>query len=130
MKRHGTVKPDINSMGEPLTPLEIDVGRQSEGCTYQLHPTSRVRIKQRYPELNLAPKLFVGYTTAAEFYKIHGPLWLSIAQILTGLKEKELREMGGIRIFDPVAEKEIWRYPSNKNHMVEARPAGKGIGHR
>ena len=130
MKREITTKSNTKSMEGLVEPLEIYVGQQGDGCTYQLHPKSRIRIEQRHPKLNLAPNVFVGYTTGTEFCKIHGPLWPHIAHILTGLNEKEIREMGGIRIYDPMAEREIWRYPSNESHMVEAHPAGKEIRRR
>lgn len=85
----------------------INIGRQSDGCTYQLHPQSRVEILQRFPGVRPAPSVFVGYETQTEFEEIHGPMWPQIASMLTGLTKRQINQMGGVRLYDPVERREI-----------------------
>lgn len=93
------------SRSEPLTIL---VGRQSDGCTYQLDPQSRRRLAAHAPEAFRAPLVFVGYETQADFERAHGPLWSQIAQLLSGLSEMALRAMGGFTLYDPERETTVY----------------------
>jgi hypothetical protein len=83
--------------------LVINIGRQSDGCTYQLHPRSRTEIKKRFPEAHLVPTLFVGYDTQSDFETLHSPMWKQIAMILTGLTWEQIEESGGLSMYDPEA---------------------------
>lgn len=89
---------------EPNGPLVIYVGRQATGCTYQMGPISRRRIREAFPDARIAPSVFVGYETKQDFEKAHGPIWDQLAIILTGLTREQIDKLGGIRIYDPVAE--------------------------
>jgi hypothetical protein len=95
-----TTKPEHK---DPMSSIVINIGRQSDGCTYQLHPRSRADIKKRFPAAQLVPTLFVGYDTQADFERLQGPLWKQIAMILTGLTWEQLEESGGVSMYDPVA---------------------------
>jgi len=90
-----------------MEPIEIYIGRQGDGCTYQLHPKSRKRIMEHYPSIDPASRLFVGYPTKNEFEKIHGPILKHVVMVITGLSEEQINELGGFSIYDPVSEKEI-----------------------
>ena len=87
-----------------MEPLIILIGRQSDGCTYQLHPRSRKRIQEAFPETRIAPSVFVGYEGRAEFENLHAPMWGQIAQLLTGLSRDRLEVLGGVTIYDPATE--------------------------
>jgi hypothetical protein len=82
-------------------PLVVSIGRQWDGCTYRLHPLSKRRLKAAHPRIHPVPSLFVGYATRDEFEALHGPMWLQIAQMLTGLGEDKLRALGGLELHDP-----------------------------
>ncbi len=87
--------------------IVIYVGRQKDGCTYQLHPSSRARIRMSFPNAHITPSIFVGYETQSDFEVFHGPLWDQVTQILTGLSLAEIESLGGFRIFDPTTGKEV-----------------------
>ncbi len=85
----------------------IYIGKQGDGCVYELHPRSRRDLKDKYPDVRPAPSVFIGYNTRDEFESLHGPMWPQVAQMLTGLVPSQIRKLGGARIYDPVAEREI-----------------------
>jgi len=86
-----------------MSTIVINIGRQSDGCTYQLNPRSRVEIQTRFPGVRSVPTIFMGYKTESDFEQIHGPVWKQIAMLLTGLSWRQIEEMGGLSIYDPVA---------------------------
>lgn len=85
----------------------INIGRQSDGCTYQLHPRSSDEIRSRFPHARPVPSVFIGYEAQAEFEALHGPNWRQVALMLTGLSCEQIEAMGGARLYDPVAEQEV-----------------------
>jgi hypothetical protein len=107
--------PQVEPSTGPLGPIEILVGRQSDGCTYSLHPTSRKLIRRRFQSARLVPSLFIAADTRADFEAAQGPVWDQIAMILTGLSKQQMDELGGVRVYDPV----------NKRVLPEA-PLGVG----
>lgn len=86
-----------------MSGLLINIGRQSDGCTYQLNPRSRAEIRARFPGAEPVPSIFVGYDTQADFEKLHGRMWKQLAVMLTGLAWEEIEEMGGVSLYDPMA---------------------------
>jgi hypothetical protein len=86
-----------------MSSIVINIGRQSDGCTYQIHPRSRADIKRRFPAAHLVPTLFVGSDPQADFETFHGTMWKQIAMMLTGLTWEQLEESGGVSMYDPVA---------------------------
>ena len=90
--------------GYKMEPLIIQIGRQRDGCTYQLHPSSRVQLKKTFPDTRPVPSVFIGYDTQSDFEVLHGPLWKQVATMLTGLSWKRIEDLGGIKIYDPVQE--------------------------
>ena len=90
-----------------MEPLIIQIGRQRDGCTYQLHPSSRARLRKVFPDIRPIPSVFIGYETKSDFETLHGPLWPQIATMLTGLPEEKIEHLGGIKIFDPTEEIEV-----------------------
>jgi hypothetical protein len=85
-----------------MSTLLINIGRQSDGCTYQLNPKSRAEIRKKFPGVKSAPSIFVGYETQSDFESIHGPMWKQIATMLTGLSWDQIEEMGGVSMYDPM----------------------------
>lgn len=82
-------------------PIVITIGRQRDGTTYRLHPSSKARVQAQYPTVHPAPSVFVGYDTQSDFQRIHGPMWKQVAMLLTGLGAQQMRELGGVRLEDP-----------------------------
>ena len=94
-----------------MEPLVIQIGRQRDGCTYQLHPSSRARLRKEFPDVRPVPSVFIGYDTKSDFEALHGPLWKQIATMLTGLSWERIETLGGIQIYDPVQETEVEQVP-------------------
>jgi hypothetical protein len=92
--------------------IDIAVGRQSDGGAYELEPLSRRLIDRRFPGLEPPGQVFVEYAKREDFERVHGPLWRHIALMLTGLTEEQLEELGGFRIFEPLARGERILYDS------------------
>jgi hypothetical protein len=103
------LSPDGRHQGERAMkdPIRIDVGRSSEGATYELHPLARRRIENEFPGGRTAPQVYVGYRTKETFEEVHGPIWKQIAMILTGLSWEEIEKLGGIIIYDAGERREV-----------------------
>jgi hypothetical protein len=83
-------------------PIDILVGRQSDGYTYGLHPNSFKRIRKRFPSVHPQPSIFMGRDTQTAYEVTHGASYDQIAVLLTGLSVDSLTELGGYRVVDPV----------------------------
>lgn len=92
-----------------MEPIWIDIGLQGDGCVYALRPSSRSRIREVFPQAALVPNLFIGYESEADFFELQAPLWSQVAQMLTGLTPEQLEHLGGVVLFDPMSDKEVWR---------------------
>jgi|HubBroStandDraft_2_1064218.scaffolds.fasta_scaffold159789_1 hypothetical protein len=85
-----------------MSTLQIDIGRQSDGCVYMLHPRAARALQERFPGVHRVPSVFIGYDARADFETMHGPLWKQIATILTGLTWEQIEGMGGVTLYDPM----------------------------
>jgi len=80
----------------------VAVGLQSEGATYRMHPTSAARVRKEFPDVHVAPTVYVGYTTKSDFEALHGPMWPQIVILLTGVDEnKLLKKFQRLLLWDP-----------------------------
>jgi hypothetical protein len=95
----------------PLGPVEIQVGRQSDGWTFTLHPFSRQMLQDISPNARRVPRVFIATDTQQDFQTTMGTLTDladQVAIILTGVSIDQLREkFGGYRVYDPAAKKEL-----------------------
>ena len=81
-----------------------------EGETYALEPRSLERLRRELGgRLRSHPRIFIAHETAADFEHVHGAIVPQIIQLLTGLSEDELNQLGGVSFQDPVTEKELPR---------------------
>lgn len=84
--------------------MTIYVGTQLDGCTFELEPLSRQRLKGRRSSDDPLPRsVFIGCDTQQDFVNIlgRGELRSMIAEILTGLKPTEVDQVGQIEFVDP-----------------------------
>ena len=86
-----------------MSTLQIDIGRQSDGCVYMLHPLTEIELEKRFPGVHRIPSVLIGYHTKAEFESLHGPLWKQVATMLMGLTWEQIEELGGVTLHDPRA---------------------------
>jgi hypothetical protein len=91
-------------------PLEIAVGWQGNGGVYMLQPWDKDRVREAFPEAVVIPTMFIGYDEAEGYERFHRPYWQQIALMLTGLTPERIARLGGIRIWDPEAQKVLWEW--------------------
>jgi hypothetical protein len=104
--------------GEGRGPIDILVGRQSNGRTYGLHPNSFKVVRKRFPTIHPRSSVFMGLDSSSAFEGANGTTFDQIAALLTGLSPEKLAELGGYRIVDPVTGLVL--------HATNAVPAGVG----
>jgi len=95
----------------PLGPVEIQVGRQSNGWTFALHPFSRQMLQEVFPGSCRVPSVFIATDTRKDFQATMGDianLAEQVAIILTGVSINQLTDQfGGYRVYDPATKKEL-----------------------
>jgi hypothetical protein len=105
--------PGGQAAGSP-EPIDILVGRQSDGNTYSLHPNSFRLLRQRFPDIRVQPTVFIGRDTQDSYEATWGSIYDQVATLLTGLSPQRLQgAFGGYRVVDPVSNLTLW----------EAKPA-------
>lgn len=87
----------------------VNVGRQMQGITFQLDPHTRAMLAARNPAARPVSSVFVAFDTRQAFEQHQGPRWALIVMLLTGLNAKEIAELGGFRLVDPVAEETLFQ---------------------
>jgi hypothetical protein len=97
--------PGVVPSAGPLGPVVILIGRQSDGLSYTLSPSSKKLIWKKFPTSNIAPSVFISTTTQSDFEGIHGSIWEQVAIILTGLSSAQIEQLGGYQIYDPVTRR-------------------------
>src|SRR5262249_55013972 len=94
-----------NSSNDPLV---IHLGLDSTGAVYVLHPLSRARVEESFPEAQGLPKVFLGFKKADDFERLHKPLWELVGSLLTGLNGEQSSQLGGLRIYNPRNQQVVW----------------------
>jgi hypothetical protein len=95
-------------------PITILIGRQSDGNTYSLHPSSFKLLRERFPQVRGQPSVFIGRYRQDNHEATWGSIYDQVATLLTGLSPERLRDsFGGYRVVDPTSHLTLW----------ESRPA-------
>jgi hypothetical protein len=90
--------------------LLVVLGIQHDGGVYGLDFRSHDRIKQAFPEAAPLPMIMLGRDCAADFDRIHPPLWERMVLLLTGLTREQIAELGGVTIYDADNERIVWEW--------------------
>jgi hypothetical protein len=85
-------------------PIEILIGRQRDGATYSLHPNSLKLIREWFPQVHPRPTVFIGRSTQDNIEASAGSINDQVAIILTGLSLRQMNELGGYRVVDPLTD--------------------------
>ncbi len=117
MARNGRIRKGTTPKTDPPgTPLIIDVGLGGHGAVYELDPLSFDRLRAAFPKARPAAFINVGYDPdGTDFEEQHGATWPLVAQILTGLTAEQMQTLGGVRIHDPMKERN-WDVPVGAVH--------------
>jgi len=90
-----------------LGPLDVYLSRNGEGLTFALHPNSRKLLRQRFPRTLLLQMVYVGTDDRDDFEQNQTAAQDRVVQLLTGLSEEQVEELGGYRIYDPVRKRVV-----------------------
>jgi hypothetical protein len=90
-------------------PVEILVGRQADGTTYGLHPNSLKLIRRRFPQVHPRSTVFIGGDARRDMEAGGASVYDQVAIILTGLSIRQLDELGGYRVVDPLSDLALYQ---------------------
>lgn len=89
--------------------IEVAVGKQSNGATFELTSKTEAMLKARYPDWSPAPNsVFVSYDRQWDFERMQDPMWAQIVKLLTRLDEQQIRELGGFTFVRPGSHEVIY----------------------
>lgn len=82
--------------------IEVAVGKQSNGATFQLHPRTRALLESRLPGWTSVPSsVFVYSNKPWDYEHMQDPMWAQIVMLLTRLNEEQIEELGGFKFISP-----------------------------
>jgi hypothetical protein len=99
-----------------LQPIEINVGYQLDGITYQLHPKSKKRISEyleTHPGLRSHPvsSVFISYDTKKVYQQMYASIDPQVVLLLTGLSKEEIKALGGYKVVEPSTGRPVAQSP-------------------
>jgi hypothetical protein len=98
------LSPDVQTSTGSLIPVIIFRRLHSLGAEFTLDPFSRTLVKRRFPFYPPATSLNLESSMMHEMEQQHSPLFEHVALVLTNRSAKQLSELGGYRIVDPVTD--------------------------
>jgi hypothetical protein len=88
--------------------IEVAVGKQSNGATFQLPPKTRRLLESRFPGWSPVPgSVFIYSNNLWDFERMQDPMWAQIVMLLTRLNEEQIRDLGGFRFVSPADDNEV-----------------------
>lgn len=91
-----------------MEPLIVYRSVDRDGATYSLNRRAQQRLRERFGDaVHIPPVVFIGHASEADYQTIHESVRRQVIQLLTGLSESRLAELGEIHFQDPVTEKEL-----------------------
>src|SRR5437867_1837316 len=99
--------------------LTIYVGKEMDGFTFRLRPKSleviREYLKKKNSGTSPLPQVSIGYDVRSDFETIDEPIYQHIQELLTGVDDAELDEIGGVTFVDAATGKII--HESSAEHV-------------
>ncbi len=91
-------------------PLVIYRSVNRDGETFALETRSLQRLQQQLGSLvHARPRVFIAHETKADYEHVQGPIAQLIIQLLTGLAEERLHDLGGVTFQDAATQREVPR---------------------
>ncbi len=87
----------------------ISVGHQGESATFQLHPKTRVLMRERFPKAHPVVSVYLSYQDYQDLGKLPSATLEHVAQLLTSLSTAEIRQLGGFEVVEPRTGRLIYR---------------------
>lgn len=95
---------------EPADPIIIYRSVNRDGQTFSLDPLSRNRLRESFGDaVHMRPRVFIAHESKADYEQLNADLVGQVIQLLVGVSEARLEELGGVSLRDPVTDQELDR---------------------
>jgi hypothetical protein len=99
---------DAQQTPRTTEPLVIYAAREPDGYTYQLHPLSEDRVREKHPAQKTFPRIFISHDTRDDSADIVAD---QLVPLLTHLSPEEARALGGAEFRDPATDRVLFTWP-------------------
>jgi len=101
---------DTAAARELSDPIIIYRSVDRDGQTFSLEPLSLDRVRERFGEqVHVRPLVFIAHETSANDNGLAADLIAQVVQLLAGVSEAKLAELGGVSLRDPGTDEELER---------------------
>jgi hypothetical protein len=101
-------RPAKRGIVNSVAPIVIYCASNREGMTFALKPASREQLEAKFgPEARLRSRIFIGHETRGHNDAIHGTFASQVVQLLTGLSEERLKELGDVVFRDSQTDTDL-----------------------
>ena len=91
-----------------MEPLVVYRSVDRDGATYSLNRRTRQRLHDHFGDaVHTPPVVFIGHASEDDYRTIHASVRRQVIQLLTGLSESRLAELGEVHFQDPVTETDL-----------------------
>ena len=88
--------------------IEVAVGKQSNGAAFELTFETRRMLEARIPGWSSGLSIvFLASKGRWDFECMQGPMWAQVIMLLTGLREEQIRDLGGFTFVSPEEDDEV-----------------------
>ena len=93
---------------EKSPPLVIYASVDRSGTTYSLSERTRHVIREKFGDaVRVHSRIFVSDETSADHEQLRGPMREQVIQLLTGLSESRLKELGVVEFRNPASDEAV-----------------------
>lgn len=94
--------------GEKSPTLVIYASVDRSGTTYSLSERTRQLIREKFGEaVRVHSRIFVSDETSADYEQLRGPMRDQVIQLLTGVSESRLKEVGVVEFRNPASDEAV-----------------------
>lgn len=94
-----------------MASLRVEIGQKADGFVFRLDPRSKPSLVGRSKRAAQLPTVSIGFDTRADYERIHGPIYMHIAELLTGLTEEEIHTLGVVFV-DSATNRRVYALPN------------------
>lgn len=88
--------------------IEVAVGNQGNGAAFELTYETRRMLEARIPGWSSGLSIvFLASKGRWDFGCMQDPMWAQVVMLLTGLREEQIRDLGGFTFVSPEEEDEV-----------------------
>jgi hypothetical protein len=94
-----------------MASLRVEIGQKADGFVFRLDPRSIPSLLGKSKRASQLPTVSIGFDMRADFEQIYGPIYMHIAELLTGLSEEELDKLGVVFV-DSATNRKVYALPN------------------